>query len=476
MKQVLNQFQSEKGYTKKIFIIGLPLLFASITRYLYQISDSAMLGHFGNDSNGLAAIGIASLYTWNLMNFLWPMSIGVQAIASRRFGLEKKGSVSAEHTGNVLNNGFVTIVYAFLLCLAASFLARPILSMMIQNTDVRILALQYIGIIRYGLLPFGFMIVISGFFGAINRTSYLMTTSIISNVLNVIFNYILIYGKLGFPQMGIQGAAWGTVVSQIIAFGIFLIIVFVKGYKKKYKIFQLRNMQPTLQRDIVKVALPPAIQNIIALSIILNYQAIIEDYSTAYLAATHVVFSYFRLNKIIVGGFSGGAGILVGNALGVKDKKSAWILGKNAFVIAFLSASCVAAFSFFGRGFVASIFSENPITIVAIETAITFFTLFYLIEAAGFCFEVIFNSNGFGKYVLFSEFTTNILFLLGAAILARHLFPNQIIWVWLSYGIYQICHASILIIGFLKRKWLETSVERTEENSEAKRKAVPQPS
>ena len=89
-----------------------------------------------------------------------------------------------------------------------------------------------------------------------------------------------------------------------------------------------------------------------------------------------------------------------------------------------------------------------------------FFVLFFFAEALGYCFEMIFVSNGYGKYVLASEFSTNIIFLLGTTVLARYLAPDNIVWAWLSFGVYQISHAGILVIGFLRKKWLDTEVEK----------------
>ena len=419
-----------------------------------------MLGHHGNSSKELAAIGIASLFSWILMNFLWPMSNGVQAIASRRYGMECNGLSDPEATGSVLNNGLVTIILAFLLSLTVSFLAAPILRFLVEDAEVLSLALQYISIIRFGLLPVGIMIMISGFLSAINKTSYVMIVNILSHFLNIGFNYLFIYGKFGFPEMGIRGAALGTVLSEVVAAIALLGLVFSGKYAGRYRLFRFTGLKKTLQLDIVAAALPTAIQNIVAFSIFLIYQTIIEDYSSVFLAATHSVFAYFRLNKTIIGGIARGAGILVGNSLGVKDKTSAWTYAKISFIISFAIAVFVVAFSFFGRGLIARIFSNDAATISVIESAIVFFMLFFFAEALGYCFEMIFVSNGYGKYVLASEFSTNIIFLLGTTMLARHLAPDNIVWAWLSFGLYQISHAGILVIGFLRKKWLDTEVEK----------------
>lgn len=445
---------------KKIVILGLPLLFGQLTHYFLQIADSAMLGHFGNDSSELAAIGIAGLFAWILNTFLWPLSSGVQAITARRYGRQDHNNKDHKYfTGEVLDNGILLTLLVALLATAVSFLARPILTLLIDTEEILELALQYIRIIRLSLIPTGLYFVIQGFFSAINKTRYVMYSGVLSNIVNVFLNWIFIFGKFGLPVMGIRGAALGTAISYIVSILFLLLIIIRSHYIHTYRLFHFDRVHKSIQRDILKVAIPPGIQNLIALSIFMTYQTIIEDYSTVYLAATHSIFAYFRLNKTIISGFAKAAGILSGNALGRGDKAEAQCLITAAGFISVCVAIFVSVITFFGRVFIAGLFTSSPETITAIARALLFFMPFYFLEALGYAFELIFVPNGYGKWVLFSEFTTNVLFILGATVLVSHLFPGQILLAWLCYGCYQICHASLMIIGYLRKKWLHKEVD-----------------
>jgi Na+-driven multidrug efflux pump len=216
-----------------------------------------------------------------------------------------------------------------------------------------------------------------------------------------------------------------------------------------------------MQKDIVNVALPPGIQNILALSIFMVYQTIIEKYSTVYLAATHSSFAFFRLNKTIIGGFARSSAILVGNALGRKDHEDAQILMRVNGLIAFFVALIVAGCTFFFRDFIASIFTSSPETISAISQALLFFLPFFFVEALGYCFEMVFINNGYGRWVLYSESFTNVIFILGTTLLVRHFFPLDIRYAWFSFGLYQITHAALIIIGYYRKKWLTIEIDRT---------------
>ena len=435
-------------------------MFGQLTRYFHQIADSAMMGHFGSGSNELAAIGIAGLFAWILNTFLWPLSSGVQAITARRYGKQDHGIDSHRHfTGEVLDNGIVITLYAALLATVLSFLARPILSFLIETEEILELALQYIVIIRYSLIPMGLYFVMQGFFGAINQTKYVMYSGVLSNLVNILLNWILIFGKFGLPALGIRGAALGTVLSFLISFLFLLIIMLKRHYIRQYRLFHFDRLQAVIQKDLLKIALPPGIQNVIALVIFMVYQTIIENYSTVYLAATHSIFAYFRLNKTLISGFARSAGILAGNALGRHDKEEAQSLISAAGCISALVAVSVCIFSFFGRNLIGGIFTNSPETGRAIAEALLFFMPFYFIEALGYAFEMVFVPNGYGKWVLFSETTTNLLFILGMTLLMSILFPGQIYLAWLSFGCYQVGHAGLMITGYFRKKWLHVKVD-----------------
>lgn len=455
--------QNLKDMVKKVFLLGVPLLFGQLMRYLHQVADSAMLGHFGENSYELGAIGIAGLFTWILNTFLWPLSQGVQAITARRFGKQDHGDQASKHfTGEALDNGIVTAIYATGVALLVSFTARPILSRLIETPQILELSLDYIGIMRFSLLHTGIFFVIQGFFGAINKTRYIMYSGIMSNLLNIALNYVFIFGKFGMPRMGIKGAALGTLLSLFMA-SVFLIIVIIKqGYHKEYHLFSFKRLNLQIQRDIVKVALPPGIQNIIALAIFMIYQTLIEDYSPILLAATHSVFSYFRLNKTIIGGFSRSAGILAGNALGRKNKKEAHQAITAAGLAGLTIALVIALVTVVFRKYIGLIFTGSPETAAQISRALLFFVPFYFVEALGYSFEMVFTSNGYGKYVLASEFTTNMLFILGLTLFMKNFFPGQILYAWFSFGTYQVCHALLMITGYFRKKWLHVEVDSTE--------------
>ncbi|SIQ46472.1 putative efflux protein, MATE family [Alkalispirochaeta americana] len=448
------------SHARKIILLGGPLLLGQVTHYFHQIADSAMLGHFGDDSLELAAVGIAGLATWILMTLLWPLSSGVQALASRRYGRERRESKNDRfRTGQVLDNGLVVTFCAGAIAAGGSGVFGPILSRLVDSPKVLALSLEYISIIRFGLLPMGFFLVCQGFLGAINKTRAVMYAGVLSNLLNIFLNWLLIFGRFGFPALGVRGAALGTVFSTAIA-ALYLMIVLLLGEgRREYGVFRFRVLDKRVQADILRVAWPQAVQNAVALLIFLVFQTLVESYGAVYLAATHSIFSFMRLNKTLIGGFARAASIAVGNALGRGDRAEAQAVMRAAILLGGCFALAVALFVLGARGTIAAFFTNDPATQDVLRLGLLFFTGFFFLEALGFTFEIVFTGNGFGSYVLVSEVVTNLVFILGATLVARFFYPHQILWAWFSFGLYQVFHALFLAAGFVRGRWLDVRVE-----------------
>ena len=111
------------------------------------------------------------------------------------------------------------------------------------------------------------------------------------------------------------------------------------------------------------------------------------------------------------------------------------------------------------------IFVKDTQTINIGVKALYFFSLFFLIEVMGYSFEIIFGGNGWGRYVLFSEFTTNMVFIIGLTLVLVFVFDIGIYGAWIGFALYQVFHALILFIGFISKKWLHVEVEKDISNN-----------
>jgi putative MATE family efflux protein len=454
-----------KFHFKQVIVLGAPLLVGLISEFLMILADSAMVGRLGTEY--LAAIGIASMFGELLWVIVWPMAPGTQTIASRRFGRQKKNNDHddrvlkdlSQKTGDVLDNAIIVAVAVGLAAIIIALFAKGILSMLLDEDSLIPLAHGYISTLKWLMPLAGIFYAIYGFLAAINQTKVIMVATIGLNLLNILFNYILIFGKFGFPALGIVGAALGTVLAQGLGTLFLVVYILLAPSVKIYGCLQFRSLRWDIFADLFRSTGPIIFQLSIALLLFLYYETIVANIGTLYLAATHIVFTVFVLKRAILGGFAEGGSILVGNALGQGQEDEAVRFAYATELMAILIGAALFVFILLFPENIVRIFNPETELVGVGSEALRFFAVFIFIEAIGFPFEVLFTHNGWGRFVLLSEIITNSIFVVGLTLLLTRGFGFGIYGAWSAFAVYLVFHSLFMFGGFFSKKWLDTQVD-----------------
>ncbi|MCG8453424.1 MAG: MATE family efflux transporter [Spirochaetales bacterium] len=447
---------NHRRYIPRIFAVGLPLLISQMSQYLMSLADTAMVGRLGQTE--LAGMSIGATTSWLLFTFLWPVSVGVQAVAARRVGRNESGKESPLPLTPVLGAGLLVALSIFSIALAFSTTLKPLFARILSDQSVASEALSYVQYTRWAALFVGLGAGVQGIMNSLRKTRGIMVVSVTCNLLNILFNWILIFGKFGFPRMGLAGAGLSTMISLAIQVMGFWGLWFFRPSMKPYR---LESLKPNFQlvKRILVLCLPVILQNGAAIFIMLVFNTMVENLGVLYLAVTQIIFTLFRINKTVVGGFARGAGILVGNALGAHDEDSAKKLVWSQQAIGLIIGLVVITLVLSIPGALVRIFTADPDVVELGKQALRFMAPFFFIEICAFSLELIFISAGWTRYVLMSELSTNLLFVLGLSFLLVF-FTNLGIWgAWIGFAVYQIGHASILFGGWASGRWLRVRVE-----------------
>jgi putative MATE family efflux protein len=418
--------------------------------YLYRLADSVMIGRLGVDA--LAAIAVATVYTAVHEMFIWPTALGTQAIASRRFGREhhnRRAPAVREILPQAVYAGIVAGVFAAGLSLFAGVLV-PRFAAAATND-----AVGYVRISRLAFPAMGLAAGVRGYLAAVHRTRVIMTAIIISNVANVALNAVFIFGLGPAPALGVRGAAIGTVAAHVLNALILAVAVLSTRIEGSVSL----RPSPVVVRRILAIGFPVAIQNAIAMSMILAYQWILGSIGAVFQAVTHVLFSTFRINKTLVGGFANGASILVGNALGRSEQDHAQLVIRGQQAVAGMIGGTVFLFVILFPHLVADLFSLTGESRSILAEGLRFFAPFFLIEVLAYSLEIIFTHNGWGRFVLLSEVSTNVLGILLVSSLSVFVFAWGYRGAWTGFAVYQLAHALVLYGGLRSGRWADVSVE-----------------
>ena len=222
---------------KHICKITIPVLVSLLMEYLIGFTDTAYLGRVGETE--LAASALAGTYYMIIYMIGFGFSIGAQILIARY-----NGSRQYSLTGEVFTQGTIFLLLVATLLFTLSYLYSPVvLSFLIDSEQVYLATISYLNWRIYGFF-FSFIIVMfrAFFIGTVN-TKILTINSIVMVLTNIILNYILIFGKLGFPAMGVVGAAIATVISRFVECG--YLVVYTHTHVKEYPF--IKNCYRTLR-------------------------------------------------------------------------------------------------------------------------------------------------------------------------------------------------------------------------------------
>lgn len=428
------------------------------------MSDTIMVGRLGVEA--LAAIAIGILLAEILWETAIPLSAGTQTISSRLHGKEgitpdptEKREI-AEKIGCTLDNAILVALTIGTGAFAIASYSHPLIVSMFGDSPTTALTEAYIQIIKWGIPLFAVFSALLGFFGGINKTKIIMIVVLEMNVLNILISYVLVFGKFGLPALGIEGAAWGTVIASTIGL---LHLGFVAGGKnefKKYRCFRFAHIQLSLVKEIGKLTLPVVLLEVTALATYFIYESFIIKIGVVFLAVTHILLTIFELNKVIIRGYAKSASIFVGNALGRGDSKEALSFAYAGAIISF-GFGLISFMSFlFIPEYIIKVFTSDEETISIGVVAFRFFAVFAFLEVIGYCMETIFTHNGWGRYALISEFSTNAIFLIGGTFLVITVFELGIWAAWSAFALYLFFHSTILLVGFFSKRWLRLEISK----------------
>ncbi|CAI8242881.1 MAG: Multidrug resistance protein NorM [Formosa sp. Hel1_33_131] len=316
--------------------LAAPVIMGMLGHTFVGFVDNIMVGQLG--SAALAAVSLGNSF------FFVAMSLGIgfstaitplvaEADSENNF---KKGKSAFKH-GLFLCTVLSLLLYAMIL------LAKPLMKLMDQPEDVVVLAMPYLNIIAISLIP---LIIFQGFkqfSDGLSLTKHAMYGTLFANILNVGFNYLLIFGKFGFPEMGIVGAGIGTLISRVAM--IVLIWVLLKN-DPKTKAFvshiKLFVLESSMLKKILNLGLPSAMQMFFEVAIFTAAIWLSGMLGKNAQAANQIALNLSSMTFMIAMGLSVTAMIRVGNQKGLKNYVELQRIAKSIFLMGIIFASIFA--------------------------------------------------------------------------------------------------------------------------------------
>jgi len=311
-----------------------------ISQNLLNLIDTAMVGQLG--AVALAAVGIGSFAVFMSQSIVLGLSSSVQAVVSRRVG---EGQI--KQAGNALTSG---IIIAIILGSILTALIYPFVGLFFSylnsDCDVNELGASYWRIRLLGMVFMGINYTFRGYLNGMSQPKYYMFSLIFMHLLNVVLNYILIYGHLGFSALGTDGAAIASTIATVVGSLFYLALS-----QFKLKPYQLLSKLPSINeiKNVFKLTIPAGFQQfMIALSLTSLFW-MVGQLGVQEVAVLNILINILMLCLLPGFGFGMASATLVGNYLGAKNhttaKQSAYDVAKVAGFITFIMGALISIFS-----------------------------------------------------------------------------------------------------------------------------------
>jgi len=305
-----------KELNQKILQLSIPIMLGSLSQTLMSTADTIMVGRLSREA--LAAAGLGTIFTFTFIIPLGLLAMGTRIKISRRVGEKNLHSVGTVVDNSLILAVFLGILSTLVLSFGAPFIMRNI------NPDpvVAELASNFVRI-RFLAVPF-FILIMTGqaFFEATSRTQITLYSSVLINGLNILFNAVLIFGLLGFPALGLMGAAWGSVLATICGLVFIGLIMYNPRERITYGVFS-GPLSWVEARSILNLSIPSMLEGFGSIFSYFIFVWIHSLIGTVELAAASVLNSIYSLLFLPAMGLGKATGILVGQFLGSKDRAMA---------------------------------------------------------------------------------------------------------------------------------------------------------
>ncbi len=312
----------------RILGLALPIIGGMISQNVLNLVDTAMVGQLGKEA--LAGVGLGSMLNFMAIAFITGMSAGVQAMAARR-----KGEGADDETAVPLNGGLLLAAgLAIPASLILFWLVPTVFPWFEDDPTVVALGGDYLQVRLVAMLGVGMNFAFRGYWNAVDRSRLYLRTLLVMHVCNIAISYVLIFGKLGLPALGVTGAGLGTTISVYIGTLYYISLGLAHARENGF----LRGVpdRSTFGR-MLKVSMPAGLQQVLFAAGMVTLFTLIGQIGTAELAAGNVLVNLMLVAILPAIGFGIASATLVGQALGRQQVDDArqwgWDVCKLATVV-----------------------------------------------------------------------------------------------------------------------------------------------
>lgn len=448
------------GY-RSVLAVSIPLILSTGSITLQHFVDRVFLTWVSPDA--IAAAMPAGILNYAIMSVFIGTAVYVSTFTAQYLGAGQE-----EKIGAYVWQGIYFSILAGLIVLPLFPLAGDLFRIAGHAPRVQELETDYFRI----LLTSGFAVTassaIAGFFSGRKKTAIVMWVSFITTAVNIVLDYLLIFGKAGFPELGISGAALATVAAQYTRLAVYVVLFFRRSNREQFKTGSAWRFRPAFFRQLLKFGLPNGVHFFLEMTGFTILILLVGRLGVVELAATNITFNINHLVFMPLMGLSMGVSVLVGNRIGEGKPKEArsltWAASHIGFIfVAVISLSYAFLPHFFLAPYKANASGPDYTAISNMAaTLLKFVAVYSLFDCMNIIFSAAVKGAGDTRFVMWVSVLLSWGIMVIPSYLAVTRYNGTIYWLWTFATLYIVLMGLIFMGRFLGGKWETMQVIRQE--------------
>lgn len=450
-----------------ILKLATPTVFAMLSQSIVNEIDAVFFAHLPapESSNGQAALFPCLLLLWIFGGSLSAISVGTQAFTARRFAERRHADAGA-----VLVNAAIFSLLAGIVFTALAYLSLPwILPLFIKVPAVRDAASGYLGWRMLGVTSMAVTFAFKAFFDGIGKTHVHLVSAIIMNVINVVLCWALIFGNLGAPRMGVEGAGLAGFIATYIGLAVMVGYALLPTFRG-FQLFAVRRFSKRIITDVLKLSVPSAIATVAVMTGFMLFAFIvskldaIESLSLDDLTLHEAVNSAATTNVVVILkltftaclGFGTATATLVSQSLGQKNPDAAARFGWASVKLGLIIFGVV--------GFLQGVVFTQPLLALMSKSEAVREAALLPMRIMGVCTPMIavgmiltqaLFGAGNSRFVMIVELILHFTCLVPLAWLLGITLDLGLVGIWSAAVVYVVALSSIMTWKFWRGDWKE---------------------
>ena len=439
--------------TRQILIMSAPIVLGMISHAVMEFFDKWMVAQVSTEA--FAAVGSAGIWSYTLATLFLGVIGCVGTFVAQSFG---KGNL--QHCAHYAWQGIHLSLPLGILAVAMIPLSRPLFDLMGHDPGVTEQELVYFRIRLIGYFALGWSTALAAFFQAVNRSWIPMLTSTTGILLNILLNYLLIFGHGGFPRLGIAGAAIATVTSQcvqvILLHGVFIASPFHRAYNTRHT----WRLDYHRAKELVTIGVPAGMGSFLDIAMWSIFTSfLVGRFGTVSLAAHNAAMVFLHICFMPALGLHQGIAAIVGQWIGAGDIPRA--KARTVTAIKLAMAHMVPSgllLGVFGGKLIAWGFSDDPNVIRMGHQLLILAAIFQAFDAVNIIGLGALRGAGDTRWTMFAMFFGAYIIFLPLAIFVACVLGLGAVGAWIGATIYIIGLSFVIYRRFMGERWRHINI------------------